>query len=172
VCRLATAQFEADSSSPVRARRLVIGCLQRWELPELIEVASLLTSELVTNSVVRTGAGPSVVLAVADGVLEVGVNDFVRRLPSALDARVIGPETLHVTSDLLGVGGLGLVLVESLADEWGGAILEERKQVWFRLNTGGWSYRSACGCHADVIDRVRLDSGRYALAMAGPWDTP
>jgi hypothetical protein len=44
------------------------------------------------------------------------------------------------------------------------------KQVWFRLSTEDWSYRSACLCQSDAIGRVRLDSGRYALAIPGQWD--
>jgi hypothetical protein len=67
-------------------------------------------------------------------------------------------------------GGRGLLLVDSLADEWGVIRLVNGKQVWFRISTDDWSYRSGCMCHSDSIDRVRLESGRYALALPGPWD--
>jgi hypothetical protein len=50
--------------------------------------------------------------------------------------------------------------------------LVEGKQVWFRLSAADWSYRSACECHADDVSRTRLESGRYALGMSGPWDAP
>jgi hypothetical protein len=45
--------------------------------------------------------------------------------------------------------------------------------VWFRLDAGAaWPYRPACPCAGDDLGRVRLESGRQVLAVAGPWDEP
>jgi anti-sigma regulatory factor (Ser/Thr protein kinase) len=149
------------------ARRLVSDLLDQWELPALGEVATLLTSELVTNAVVYAGTGISLVIAVADGVLEIGVSDHDHASIESVKPKV---ERLAAKEGVTAEGGRGLVLVDSLADEWGVVQLAKGKQVWFRLSTDDWSYRSSCACHSDAIDRVRLESGRYALAIPGPWD--
>ena len=67
--------------SPRRAREFVIDRLCEWGHAQLVEKASLLTSEIVTNAVVHTGA-PLVleVFNLDDGVL-VTVNDADREPP-------------------------------------------------------------------------------------------
>ena len=98
---------------------------------------------------------------VADGALEIGVTDF-------------DPESLPLVrpqeDEILSEGRRGLFLVEQLSEEWGVVGLKEGKQVWFRLSTNDWSFNSTCPCHGDDLDRVRLESGRYAVAVAGAWD--
>ncbi len=164
MCRLVTAEFDAAPSSVTRSRHYVADHLRRWELSDLSDTACLLTSELVTNAVVHAASVPALAVAVADGVLEVGVTDTGPPFPDP--PRPVAPH--HLLAD----GGRGLVLVDALAEEWGTSALPGGKQVWFRLDTADWSYRSACRCHGDDIDRVLLRSGRYALAMPGPWDDP
>jgi anti-sigma regulatory factor (Ser/Thr protein kinase) len=157
------------ASSAALARRWVAEYLERWDLAETTDVAKLLTSELVSNAVVHAGSGPSLVLAVADGVIEVGVTDNEPTLPEATRPEV--PTDGHkIDASVLGEGGRGLMLVEALADEWGATSLARGKQVWFRVAAHNWSYRSACRCHSDDLDRVRLESGRFALVIPGPWD--
>ena len=169
MCRVVNAELDEDLSSVPRARRLVSDLLNRWELTALGELATLLTSELVTNALVHTGTGVDLVIAVADGALEIGVNDHHHQSSELVKPKF---ERLGVAHEdgVMGEGGRGLLLVDSLADDWGVVQLPNRKQVWFRLSTDDWSYRSACLCHSDAIDRVRLESGRYALAIPGPWD--
>jgi anti-sigma regulatory factor (Ser/Thr protein kinase) len=129
----------------------------------------MLTSELVANALIHAGGGISLVIAVADGVLEVGVSDHDHK-----SIELVKPKTERIgaseETELLAVGGRGLFLVDSLADEWGAVELANGKQVRFRLSADNWSYRSACLCHSDAVGRLRLDSGRYALAIPGPWD--
>jgi len=167
MCRLATAEFDATTSAVPMARRFVASHLVHWELPELADMASLLTSELVTNAVVHAGSRPRVVLAVADGSVEVGVTDE-SRLPSG----GLRPTLLtNVEGDQgLAVHGRGLLLVDAIASAWDATELAQGKQVWFRLDAAGWIFRSACGCLDEVADRVCLGSGRYAVAIPGPWD--
>jgi anti-sigma regulatory factor (Ser/Thr protein kinase) len=171
VCRVASTEFEPVQSAVTAARHWVADHLERWELQELTGTATLLSSELVTNAVVHATSSSVVSMAVADGILEIGVSDRDPRLPHR--AGISGPRSTEVEEPTSPAGGrLGLVLVAELADEWGIARLAEGKQVWFRLNATNWSYRTACRCHTDHIDRVRLESGRYALAIPGPWENP
>ena len=170
MCRLVAAQLEATVSAPAAARELVARYLERWELSQLAETAVLLTSEIVTNAVVHAHSGPSLVIAVADGSLEIGVSDHDHRdLPAAERLRPLRPPPGD-EADVADEGGRGLPLVDLLADEWGATPLAEGKQVWFRLDAGWWSHRTACVCHGEDLDRVRLLSGRFAIAIPGPWD--
>ena len=91
---------------------------------DLLEIALLLTSELVTNAV-KYG-GDRIVLTVTDepNTLRVEVHDDGPAAP-----RISAPER-HA------VGGRGLLLVESLAHEWGttrGLPRSSGKGVWFTL---------------------------------------
>ncbi len=157
--------FEATLSAVGLARHFVADRLQRWQLPDLIDTAALLTSELVANAVVHAGrSGPVLSVAVAGGTLEIGVSDRGRPLARS-DLAVLDEQT--VMAD----GGRGMILVEALADEWGTISGSGGKQVWFRLETAAdWSHRAECGCCASNIDRVRLESGRDVLATPGHWD--
>jgi anti-sigma regulatory factor (Ser/Thr protein kinase) len=174
VCRVANAEFGAASTSSASARHFVTDLLDRWELPSLIEDAELLTGELVNNAIGHASAHSSIdlalVVAVAEGILEIGVTDSD---PQSI--RFVQPKgedvDVEARDEALAEGGRGLLLVGLLADEWGVVGLPQGKQVWFRLSTNDWSYNSACPCHGDDLDRVRLESGRYALAVAGPWDS-
>jgi anti-sigma regulatory factor (Ser/Thr protein kinase) len=112
-----------ESASPALARRHLrdLGA----ELPrDLLEVALLLASELVTNAV-KYG-GDHIVLSVLDEPdrLRVEVHDD-------------GPSAPTVeAAESHAVGGRGLLLVESLAHEWGmdrGGRAEPGKGVWFTL---------------------------------------
>jgi anti-sigma regulatory factor (Ser/Thr protein kinase) len=171
VCRVAKAEFNADESAAAQARHFVTQWLQCWELAALADVAALLTSELVTNAVIHARSGPVVVLTVADGIIEVGVTDNDRQLPPVPSPNAKTIEASHKLPNATATGGRGLYLVNTLAHESGTVTLAAGKQVWFRLDANNWSYRSACTCHGENLDLVRLDSGRYALAIAGPWDS-
>ena len=91
------------------------------------EVAVLLTSELVTNAVLhsdsRASAGTvTVVVRRRAGGLRVEVSD-------AGSARSIPV----VKRDVAVSHGHGLLLVDSLAQEWGYSVGEARTTVWFSL---------------------------------------
>jgi sigma-B regulation protein RsbU (phosphoserine phosphatase) len=171
VCRVANAEFGAVPTSSASARHLVSDLLDRWELPSLIEDAELLTGELANNAVGHASTDLALVVAMAEGILEIGVTDSEpQSVPFVKPKR----ESMAVQAreEVLAEGGRGLLLVDLLADEWGVVGLRQGKQVWFRLSTNDWSYNSACPCHGHDLGRVRLESGRYALAVAGPWDKP
>ncbi len=165
------ARFEATVAAPAAARALVADRLVRWDLERLVDTAVLLTSELVTNAVMHARSRPSVVVAVADGSLEIGVEDQdTTALPNPPPGRL--GQRLVTDVEQMEEGGRGIPLVQLLSDEWGSVNLPGGKQVWFRLDAGWWSYRTACTCHGEDLERTRLHSGRYAYAIPGPWDIP
>ncbi len=112
-----------DPGSPGRARqhlRATAASLPR----DLLEIALLLTSELVTNAV-KYG-GEHIVLR---------LNDDPERL--RIEVHDDGPQAPRLgAGESHALGGRGLLLVESLAHEWGTTRPEGQapgKSVWFTL---------------------------------------
>ncbi|MFF1487034.1 ATP-binding protein [Streptomyces sp. NPDC058319] len=112
----------ADLRAVPEARRALRELLHRWGPPERSEVAELLTSELVTNALVHTDDDAILTATVSPDGLRVEVRDFVARGPR--------PRVPVAAED---TNGRGLVLVESLADDWGVCPHEIGKSVWFEL---------------------------------------
>ena len=106
------------------ARAFLSRLLDGWGLPEdVIDDASLLTTELVSNAV-RHGTGlVTLRVEVEQGVVYVRVHDDAAGLPSVGNA---APTSL---------GGRGLFIVECVADDWGSDRDEPGKTVWFRLKS-------------------------------------
>jgi anti-sigma regulatory factor (Ser/Thr protein kinase) len=116
-------QLPADTTSPGRARVFVAEHLERWNLHSLVDAATLLTSELVTNGVRHAGTGMELVISrIDDRSVRVAVTD---RAPG-VDVRVRN-------SNDNAEGGRGLFLVEQIAAGWGSAVDDNAKTVWFEL---------------------------------------
>ncbi|GAA2566065.1 ATP-binding protein [Streptomyces lienomycini] len=111
----------ADLRAVPEARRALRELLRHWGGPGRSEVAELLTSELVTNALVHTDEGAVLTATVGPRALRVEVRDFTGRLPAPR------------APDTEGTNGRGLVLVRSLADDWGVRPYEGGKSVWFEL---------------------------------------
>lgn len=113
----------APAAASVRdGRHFVVALLTTWELPELVETAALLTSELLTNSVLH--ARTAITLTVTrreDGTVEIAVRDrstyAPRRRRHATDATT----------------GRGMLLLERLAQHWEVNVDEQGKQILFVL---------------------------------------
>ncbi|MGY0492015.1 ATP-binding protein [Streptomyces sp. WG-D5] len=122
--------FPADPSAVRRARDEVRTQLVTWGLDELADIAALLVSELVTNSL-RYASGPIGVRVGCphdpSGVLLVEVSD---PLPDPPCAR---------TADLDDEGGRGLHLVAEVSRRWGTRPggRSGGKTVWFELTLPG-----------------------------------
>ncbi|HEX6887386.1 MAG TPA: ATP-binding protein [Candidatus Nanopelagicales bacterium] len=111
-----------DLRAPREARHAVARFLARAELPQLIDDAQLLVSELVTNAV-RHARGPIAVRAqVRDGFLHLEVGDCV---PDC------GPEPREARAE--DEGGRGMELVEKLSARWGWQVTDHAKVVWIDL---------------------------------------
>jgi anti-sigma regulatory factor (Ser/Thr protein kinase) len=172
VCRVEAVEYTPSTDHVPEARHWLQERLRRWELDSLLPDASLLVTELVTNAVVHAQSSFHVVATVADGVLEVGVSDQNPRRPVLRSQHPdfgsgSGQEQRLVPAE----GGRGIALIDDIAEDWGVAMLANGKQVWFRLSVqAGWSYRTACPCQGDQLERIRLESGRFAVAVSGDWD--
>ncbi|THA67035.1 GAF domain-containing protein [Streptomyces sp. A0958] len=114
-------QLALDPREVSRARRLVRGKLLDWELPDAVEAAELMVSELVTNAVKHGRTHHIGLRLVRTGALLCEVSDD-EPAPASL---------LGVTdSDEF---GRGLMVVSSLAREWGTSGTARGKTVWFEL---------------------------------------
>ena len=116
--------FPLDPTSPSAARRFVGDVLGQWRLGAEIHQVTLMTSELVTNSVLHTSGELELALSADDERLHVEVVDHSERLP-ALQA-----------PDLDAPGGRGLLIIEALADRWGADPRGAGKAVWFEILIG------------------------------------
>ncbi|WP_317446267.1 SpoIIE family protein phosphatase [Streptomyces collinus] len=111
-------RLDADPREAGRARRLVGDQLLAWGLPQAVETAQLLVSEVVTNAL-RYGGGPVGLRVVRTDALLFEVTDDEPGLPAMLSA---GPYA---------EAGRGLRVVTRLAREWGASATGHRKTVWF-----------------------------------------
>ncbi|MEU0331756.1 SpoIIE family protein phosphatase [Streptomyces sp. NPDC006193] len=112
-------RLDADPREVARARRLVRERLLDWDLPQAVETAELLVSEVVTNAV-RHAEGDRIELRVVrTDALLFEVTDDEPALPAILAA---GPWD---------ESGRGLRVVSRLAREWGASATGHRKTVWF-----------------------------------------
>ncbi|MFI9246018.1 SpoIIE family protein phosphatase [Streptomyces sp. NPDC053086] len=112
-------RLDADPREVARARRLVRERLLDWGLPQTVETAELLVSEVVTNAI-RHAEGDRIGLRVVrTDALLFEVTDDEPALPAMIAA---GPDD---------ESGRGLRVVSRLAREWGASATGHRKTVWF-----------------------------------------
>lgn len=114
-------QLALDPREVARARRLVRGRLLDWELPDAVEAAELMVSELVTNAVKYGRTHHIGLRLVRTGALLCEVTDDEPAPATLLDAAADDES------------GRGLVLVSGLAREWGTSTTARGKTVWFEL---------------------------------------
>ena len=88
---------------------------------DVVEQASLLVSELVTNAVMHTKSNVEISVR-RSPIVRVEVRDRSNVLPEPSDTGPLEP------------GGLGLTVVETLAARWGVDPLPDGKTVWFELD--------------------------------------
>ncbi|MEU3462084.1 ATP-binding protein [Streptomyces sp. NPDC006733] len=116
---------QADLSAIADTRRLLREQLRQWGVPALVDIAELLTSELVTNALQHTGEGAVLTATLSGGPahrLRVEVHDHTARRPR-----------LHPAGDDA-TSGRGLLLVQALANSWGVRSQGTGKVVWFELD--------------------------------------
>ena len=114
-------EFENDDSAPRLARQALAKIFTGPDDP-IADAVTLTASELVTN-VVRHTDGSGVMQAwdpKPDVPLRLEVEDHDPMLPAIADAPV--------------VGGLGLVVIDKVADAWGVDPTTDGKVVWAEFN--------------------------------------
>jgi len=118
-------RLSTGPAAAAEARRRVRAAIASWQIPVDQDAALLLTSELVTNAV-RHEPGRAVMLVIScsRGRLRVDVHDTARTWPAVAD----------VPADA--ESGRGLLLVETLSDEWGFYRTAAGKAVYFTLVFG------------------------------------
>jgi anti-sigma regulatory factor (Ser/Thr protein kinase) len=119
-------QLPADARAASEARAHVRRSMASWELAadgDVADVATLLTSELVTNALTHGESPVTVAVSVSGGTLRVEVHDRSRILPAPWP--VIGSVDAET--------GRGLLLVEKLATDWGFYRTPGGKAVYFIL---------------------------------------
>jgi anti-sigma regulatory factor (Ser/Thr protein kinase) len=117
-------KLDLDPSAPGRARRFFAETAREWRLQaELVEIAELVVSELVSNAVEHAKTASVVVLGRGDGLLLIAVRDASTIHPE--------PRALDATS----FRGRGLGLIDRLSVSWGVQRLTDGKSVWAILAT-------------------------------------
>ncbi len=120
--RACRARLAAGPAAAGQARGQVRAAICAWDVPVDPDLAILLTSELVTNAI-RHEAGQIITLEISCSrdLLRVDVHDTSRALPVVQDVPA-DAET-----------GRGLMLVATLAAEWGFYRSPAGKAVYFTL---------------------------------------
>ncbi|MQS14222.1 SpoIIE family protein phosphatase [Streptomyces kaniharaensis] len=128
----AAATFDPDGRSAAAARGFVRDALLGWGLPEVVDDAVVLVSELVTNAVVHAGTAAEVCCLREEETVRIEVTDHhpERGLPAFTDVPTTSSD--HY-ADPDGEGGRGLLMCSALAERWGVEYAAGRKTVWFRL---------------------------------------
>jgi anti-anti-sigma regulatory factor len=111
------------SGAARQSRNVATDACLRWDLPELVAPASLISSELVSNAIDHAGTMMTLRLSLGTGYLFIAVRDG-----SPLEPVAARP-TLH--SDR----GRGLFLIEATAHSWGYLPASDGKVVWASLFT-------------------------------------
>jgi anti-sigma regulatory factor (Ser/Thr protein kinase) len=111
-----------------QSRRVLRHVLREWQLEKMLDPALLVTSELVANAVQASGNN-----ACTDGqnrqvialTVQLTDNSLLLEVWDASPALPVLKET-----DITGVRGRGLMLVDFLADAWGHRPAEGGKVIW------------------------------------------
>jgi sigma-B regulation protein RsbU (phosphoserine phosphatase) len=122
-------RLPADRQTPGAARDLVRAVVIEADLPDLLDEALLLTTEIATNGVVHARTEIDLEVAADATGLTVVVTDHRPGSP----ARPRAPQTTDPGAPDLAEHGRGLLLVDRLATSWGTTHQGTTKGVWFRL---------------------------------------
>jgi PAS domain S-box-containing protein len=117
----ASTELPPSAASAARARRFVAAALAALPDRRAVEIAELLTSEVVTNAVVHGGSAVRVEIETVDGRTRISVSDNDPAQPE-LRSPSLDDES-----------GRGMRLVDSLARRWGVQPAGAGKCVWFEI---------------------------------------
>ena len=102
------------------ARAFVAESLQGWHLDNMIESASLVVSEVVTNAIIHARSDADLMLERTPTALRISVTDR--------GAGLIGEPAPSVSD-----GGRGLLIVQQLSTSWGAEPTGSGNCVWAEL---------------------------------------
>jgi anti-sigma regulatory factor (Ser/Thr protein kinase) len=124
-----TVELPPTRDAPAASREVVARACQRWRLGRWSRLTQLLASELVTNAVVHARTQIWFTLRHVNGALQVVVRDGDPRL---VEQPPVGPHRLPA-----GEPGRGLLLLSTLADDWGCAPTSDGKVTWANIALTG-----------------------------------
>lgn len=116
------ARMSATPHAAATARSLVWEACGEWDLPDLVDDAELVVTELVNNVVVHVGGTVELMLTLRERYLHVAVHDRDHARP---ERALPDPDS--------GEGGRGLLLVDATAADWGSTDVADGKIVWADL---------------------------------------
>jgi anti-sigma regulatory factor (Ser/Thr protein kinase) len=111
--------------APAEARRHVATVCEDWP-PAQLQVAQLLTTEVVTNAVLHGSGDVALRLVCSRQLLRVEVGDTCAWVPTRVRR-----------DDARREGGRGLVILAALAAAWGVELHDGGKTVWFEVRWSG-----------------------------------
>lgn len=109
------------------ARHLVVGLLESWSVPQDLEDAALLTTELVANVIDHVGGETLLTVEVTSS------GDWLRI--AVVDGSAIQPVVQEL--DHQRPRGRGLRMLQIIAARWGAEETGDGKRVWFELRPPG-----------------------------------
>ena len=115
-------ELPPERGSIPRARQFLRKVIGAEVTGEALEIAELLTSELVTNAVLHSGTP-----------LEVRVRCRRSRVRVEVADRTVKRPVLRKDADPLALNGRGLQFVDRLSTKWGVAPERHGKVVWFEV---------------------------------------
>ncbi|MFR9790988.1 ATP-binding protein [Streptomyces sp. MB22_4] len=119
--------FLAEPQEVAALRRVLRLHLHVWHLPEVVDVAQICVSELVSNVITHVGLETPTTLVVSmnGSYLRVEVHDpDTRALPTLVQA------------GLDSEAGRGMALIDAMADRWGVELRADHKVTWCEMATG------------------------------------
>ncbi|MER7208869.1 ATP-binding protein [Streptosporangium sp. NPDC000239] len=128
LCVLGEKRIPHEARNVASARRFVQGIAIEWNTAEAVpEIAELLTSEIVTNTIVHGATSPTTAPPVHITVMREGKLMMVE----TCDSSSAIPRTRNAAP--MEISGRGLTVVRELAHNWGWLPHPNGKSVWFEL---------------------------------------
>jgi hypothetical protein len=112
-------------AAPAEARTLITEVCQAWGIPQVLDAALIVASELVTNAVVHASGALHVTVLLRQSQLHLIVRDQSTDPPRRLKS------TLRTSAGVsLETGGRGLPLLDAVCRSWGHLASDTGKAVW------------------------------------------
>jgi anti-sigma regulatory factor (Ser/Thr protein kinase) len=115
----------SGSGAPAEARALLADVCEAWGVPQVLDAALVVVSELVTNAVVHATGAVHMTVLLRRSNLHLVVRDASPEPPRRMTA------TLRTTNGVsLDSGGRGLPLLDAMCKSWGHLSSDTGKAVW------------------------------------------